>query len=329
MHPLDVPAASLPAEDGPHITQADALRDRFLHSYREGKTRKAYAVDLANWYGYCERAGLDPMKARRLHVEDWVRTVEETRTRNDRPPMPATVHRMVSTVRCLYSYAIEHELLTTNPVPRVRTLNLAKVPPVSTREVLTQDEAARFLEAAKARGPRDAAMAAVFLYQAIRVGELCALDVEHLSSEGSHRTITVHLKGGDIRVAALSPSAATYIDAWLATRMNPDAGKTVIKRTAGSREGTPLFINAAGGRVNHSNVEWFVKQTAKDAGIEKRISPHSLRHTAITQALTSGVSLRDVQILAGHCYPSTTMRYDRRVQDLNNSPVYKIDGVFG
>ena len=58
------------------------------------------------------------------------------------------------------------------------------------------------------------------------------------------------------------------------------------------------------------------------AGIEKKISPHSLRHSAITNALDAGVPLRDVQYLARHADPRTTMRYDRARKNLDRHPNY-------
>lgn len=65
-----------------------------------------------------------------------------------------------------------------------------------------------------------------------------------------------------------------------------------------------------------------VKRLAKRAGITKRISPHSLRHSFITAALDAGVPLRDVQEAASHADPRTTMRYDRARQSLDRHATY-------
>jgi integrase/recombinase XerD len=69
-----------------------------------------------------------------------------------------------------------------------------------------------------------------------------------------------------------------------------------------------------------------VQRLARSAGIAHadRITPHSLRHTAITSALDAGSPLRDVQDLAGHADPRTTRRYDRGRHNLDRSPAYAL-----
>jgi integrase/recombinase XerD len=67
-----------------------------------------------------------------------------------------------------------------------------------------------------------------------------------------------------------------------------------------------------------------VKRLARRAGIRKRISPHSLRHSFITAALDAGVPLRDVQEAASHADPRTTMRYDRGRQSLDRHATYVV-----
>lgn len=65
-----------------------------------------------------------------------------------------------------------------------------------------------------------------------------------------------------------------------------------------------------------------VKRLVKRAGIDKRISPHSLRHSFVTAALDAGVPLRDVQQSASHADPRTTMRYDRARRSLDWHAIY-------
>ena len=66
------------------------------------------------------------------------------------------------------------------------------------------------------------------------------------------------------------------------------------------------------------SIRLIVKKYARLAGIEKQISPHSLRHTAITLSLDGGATIRQVQYLAGHSDPKTTMRYDRHRNNLDD-----------
>src|SRR4051812_14836197 len=78
----------------------------------------------------------------------------------------------------------------------------------------------------------------------------------------------------------------------------------------------------AGGRMDRYAADRTVKRPARRAGITKRISPHSLRHSFITAALDAGVPLRDVQEAASHADPRTTMRYDRGRQSLDRHATY-------
>jgi len=105
-------------------------------------------------------------------------------------------------------------------------------------------------------------------------------------------------------------------------------GKTVIvplaPRTArtvylavGERDTGAIFITGDGTRMNRHQGARMVRRLAKWAGIDKKISPHSLRHSFITAALDAGVPLRDVQEAASHADPRTTMRYDRARRSLD------------
>jgi site-specific recombinase XerD len=90
----------------------------------------------------------------------------------------------------------------------------------------------------------------------------------------------------------------------------------------GERTSGPIFITADGRRMDRSAADRIIKRLARRAGIVKRISPHSLRHTFITLALDAGVALRDVQEAASHADPRTTMRYDRGRQSLDRHATY-------
>ena len=73
----------------------------------------------------------------------------------------------------------------------------------------------------------------------------------------------------------------------------------------------PIFVDGAGERLDRHAARRIVRRIARQAGITKRVGPHTLRHAFITAALDAGVPLRDVQEAATHADPRTTMRYDR------------------
>ncbi|MGH8923601.1 MAG: tyrosine-type recombinase/integrase [Acidimicrobiia bacterium] len=91
----------------------------------------------------------------------------------------------------------------------------------------------------------------------------------------------------------------------------------------GERSQGPILLNReTTSRLDRHAATRIVKRLARQAGIGKKISPHSLRHSFITAALDAGVALRDVQEAASHADPRTTMRYDRARGSLDRHATY-------
>ncbi|MGH3217919.1 MAG: tyrosine-type recombinase/integrase, partial [Streptosporangiaceae bacterium] len=117
-----------------------------------------------------------------------------------------------------------------------------------------------------------------------------------------------------------TPAAAAALDTYLADRARR-AG------LAGPRDlDGPLLATATGGRMRQGHLWELVRRLARQAGIETwdQLSPHSLRHSAITLALDAGASLRDVQDYAGHKDPRTTRRYDHARDSLDRNAAYAV-----
>lgn len=149
-------------------------------------------------------------------------------------------------------------------------------------------------------------MACLLALNGLRVSEALNSDIEDLGLERGHRTLTITRKGGKIVTIPLAPRTARAIDLYV-----------------GERSEGPVFVNRDGTRrLDRHTAIRIVKRLAKHAGIDKRISPHSLRHSFITAALDAGVALRDVQEAASHADPRTTMRYDRARQSLDRHATY-------
>jgi integrase len=134
-------------------------------------------------------------------------------------------------------------------------------------------------------------------------------------------------KGGRVHTVPLAPGTTDAIDRYLATRADVEAPLPAL--AAGARPRRPLFATATGGRLDQGVIWRLLRRLAEDAGPELadvagRLSPHSLRHTAITAALDAGVSLRDVQDYARHADPRTTRRYDRARHSLDRHATYAV-----
>jgi integrase/recombinase XerD len=290
------------------------LAAAWLATYRSARTRRAYAGDLAAWLDWLREVGVDVLDARRVHVDLWVRQLL------DAGAAASSTARRLSALSSWYRHLVEHDLLAANPAAAVRR---PAVDPDHTATVgLDRDQARAFLAAADAdRGParlRTAAAARLLLHIGLRVDELAAADVADLGHDRGHRVLTVTRKGGRRATVVLPPATAAALDAYLTDR----SGRT----TGGRLADGPLLATASGGRLDQAALWRLVRRLARAAGIPSwaRLSPHSLRHTAITLALDAGAHLRDVQDFAGHRDPRTTRRYDRARDTLDRNAAYAL-----
>ena len=180
-----------------------------------------------------------------------------------------------------------------------------KIDTESTTLGLDRMELGAFIAQGAAAGPTDHALACLLGSLGLRVGEACSINIEALSTERGHRTVTVLGKGSKLAVMPLPPRVARAID-----------------HAGGHRESGPLLLTRSPNRMNRQAATRIVRRLAKRAGVTKRISPPSLRHSFITAAPDAGVPLRDVQIAARHADPRTTTRYDRVRNNLDRHASY-------
>jgi integrase/recombinase XerD len=144
--PVASPAGLQPAGNGGSV---DDVAAAFLLSYA-GHTRRAYGVDLAEWFGFCAELGVSPLTASRAHVDTWARKLAEIDGR-----APSTVARKLSTVSGFYRYAVNEDVMARNPVAAVRR---PKVGSDSQSTGLDRDDLAALVAAACEDGPRTCAL---------------------------------------------------------------------------------------------------------------------------------------------------------------------------
>ena len=192
---------------------------------------------------------------------------------------------------------------------------------------LDRDQSRALLDAVdRARGPqhrRNAALLRLLLYNALRVDELLGAEVAGLGRRPgrttTHDTLEIGRKVGHRARVALAATTSQVLERYLTER----AARQSVDRAVLTG---PLLATRRGRALAPKAVWELVRRTARAAGIEqwRRLSPHSLRHTAITLALDAGAGLRDVQDFAGHRDPRTTRRYDRAREDLDRSPTHAL-----
>lgn len=271
------------SDGGP--TEAELAVLGYLAGYR-GETVRAYASDLRWWSRWCAELEVDMLGVSRAHIEGYAAAMQDHQGLS-----PASVARRLTTVCGFYRHCTAEGLLARNPGEFVRR---PSVPAESTTLGLTYLEFVAFLHAANSLGPNALALANLLGMLGLRVSEACHVDIEHLGEQRGHRVVQILGKGGKPATVPLPVPVARALDA-----------------ARGDRDQGPLLRTRTGRRMDRHAAARIVRNTCRAAGISARISPHSLRHTYVTQLLDAGASLRDVQIGARHADPRITMRYDR------------------
>jgi integrase/recombinase XerD len=175
------------------------------------------------------------------------------------------------------------------------------------RPRLTRHPLADWLNAAETIGGTAYATACLLALNGLRVSKVCAIDIENLDTERWHQIVGIRGEGDKPAIIPLAPRT-----------------RAAVEQAIAGRNGGPLLLNRWGNRMTRNNVAALVAKLAHLSNIEKRMTPHTLRHAAITAALNAGAHLRDVQDFARHADPKTTMRYDRNRHSLDRHATYAI-----
>jgi len=230
-----------------------------------------------------------------LEVEGLRNYIKQIQENYSRP----TVARKISAIRSFYRYLRREQLIDEDPSKLVRGPKLSRRLPAC----LDREEINRLLQTPddSPLGVRDRALMEVLYASGMRVSELCGLKIQDYNAAA--REMRVLGKGSRERVVLLNDSAHGWLQKYLDEHW---------VKLAGNREpqpDQPLFVSRQASRLSSRSVHRIVLKYAKSAGINKPITPHTLRHTFATHLLEGGADLRVVQDLLGHTTISTTQIY--------------------
>lgn len=265
---------------------AEFLRYLDLQRGASRHTLRGYAADLSEFAAFLSReklGGLADADARAIRA--WLASL------HDRKLARSSIARKLASVRSCLKYLARRGLVELNAARQIRSPKLPKRLP----SFLPKDESKNLLDSevdGSEAGLRDRALLEMLYATGLRVAECCGLDLDDVDRrQGSVRVMG---KGGKERVVPAGDAALQALGAWLAVR--------------GEGRGA-LFTNPRGGRLSTRGVHRIVKSRAQAAGIDRRVTPHTLRHTFATHMLGEGADLRLIQELLGHSRLSTTQRY--------------------
>jgi integrase/recombinase XerC len=212
----------------------------------------------------------------------------------------ASMHRFRAAIRSFFAWAEQNGLVRVNPAASLILHRLPRTPP----RFLTETEKRRLLKELRGRSnavaTRDRIIVELFLGTGIRLQELVDLDMKDVELDSKH--LRVCTKGGVPQVKFLKSNLRSLLRSYLA-----------VRRCSGDQECQALFLSNRGQRLCERQVARRLDYWLKAAGIEKKLSPHALRHTFATHLYSRTGNILVVQRALGHRDLSTTLIYTHLV----------------
>lgn len=254
-------------------------------------TQAAYSKDLEEAAVYFSQQGIDDWSGvDRFAVLDLLAHLQNAHRAR------TSISRMVSSLRQFYKFMQRRGRVKVNPLDLIKAPKQHRQLPT----VLSNDEVVALIDSIDTKqklGIRDRAVVEVLYATGMRISELCNLTLSQLHL--SVHLIQPHGKGNKERIVPVGQIAEEWLKKYLQT-VRPHL----------IRAETPyVFLNAHGGQLTRQAIWQLLKKLARRAGINKDVTPHTLRHSFATNLLNNGADLRVVQELLGHSDISTTQIY--------------------
>ncbi len=257
-------------------------------------TLEAYRIDCEKFASFLGSNGRDILSAGKSDAVSFIIEMQ-TKGKSD-----ATVSRCVSSLKSLYSYLSDNKLVKSNPM-----VNL-KLPKAEKKEIpyLTTDEIDSLLSAIgsdTALDIRDKAMLEVLYGTGIKASELLSLHVKDADTDLGYIRVWCT---SNVRIVPIGKSAVKSLNCYL----------TNSRPMLTNGESDILFLNSSGLPMSRQGFWKIIKGYAKKAGIEKDISPASIRHSFALHLIENGADIASVSEMLGHKDITTTMKYAKQVK---------------
>ena len=254
-------------------------------------TLGAYRADLLALTNRLDARGVDLVDASRSDVMDYISWRVEGGAK------PRSTARQLSSFRRFFRYLLREGVRTEDPTSQIAMPKIGRALPQS----LSEEEVEALLAAPNVSDPlghRDRTMLEVLYAAGVRVSELINLKLNQINlNQGVLRIVG---KGDRERLIPMGDEAQDWLREFIA---GPRVEILLERQTE------YLFPTRRGDRMTRQAFWHIIKRYAKKAGIQKKLSPHTLRHAFATHLLNNGADLRVVQLLLGHSDVSTTQIY--------------------
>lgn len=254
-------------------------------------TLDAYQRDLRWLLDYCENVGVHPKDMQLKDLELFAGQLHEHQIG------PTSQARILSGVRSFYRFLVLDGYIEQDPTELLESPRLGEHLPevLSTEEV---DMIENSIDLSKPEGQRNKAIIEVLFSCGLRVSELVNLQLSNLYLDDGFIRVTG--KGNKERLVPISPKAIKELNLWFLDR-------NLMKIKPGEQD--YVFLNRRGAHLTRTMILIMLKRQAQAAGIQKTISPHTLRHSFATELLKGGADLRAIQVMLGHESIGTTEIY--------------------
>ena len=255
-------------------------------------TMDAYKRDINQYLVYLGDLDIKNLSdVKSTHIRDYIRIL------SDRGMAPASISRIISSIRTYYRFLSSENILDENPVLLINNPKLPKKLP----DVLSEKEISLIINAIQESSQfyqRDKAIIELLYSCGIRVTELCNLEMSNLFIDED--LIRVMGKGNKERLLPLGVRSKKYLDDYIKHSRNSH-----IKKSGSSF----VFVSRNGNQLTRAMINIILNKWTQASGLKKSVSPHKLRHSFATHLLEGGADLRFVQALLGHSDISTTQIY--------------------
>ena len=270
------------------------LIDQFIDYYwlstgASKNTLAAYRSDLKIFNKWL--AGKSLISVNSKHIQDYFSDRQKNNIGS------STQARILTCLHSFYQYLLANQLIKKDPTEQLSHPKLEKKLPV----FLNIQEVEKLLEAPSSSslfGQRDRAMLELLYSCGLRVSELINLSYHNINLK--EEFIRIHGKGNKERVLPMGEIAIDYL-----MKYETNARPMLLK----NGQSDSYFLSNRGSAMSRQNFFYIIKAYANQVGIDKPLSPHSLRHAFATHLVQKGADLRSVQLMLGHSDISSTQLY--------------------
>lgn len=269
----------------------DYLMSLTLERGLSANTSQSYAVDIDHLLTYAETHGLTLADIREENLHDLLCELA------DMGLSPASLARFISGIRGFFKYLVQTGTLQSDPSQFLEQPHIGRHLPdvLSITEI---DSMIASIDPSKDESLRNRTIIETLYGSGLRVSELVELKLSRLMLDEGFAL--VEGKGNKQRLIPLSPIAIELIQSYMIQRIEgpikPDSSDI-------------LFLNRRGGKMSRVMVFYIIRDLAQAAGIKRKVSPHTLRHSFATHLLEGGANLRAIQEMLGHESIATTEIY--------------------